>query len=224
MTELADEELDTLPLYLMLSTSASCISTTSPGFKNPALIEVAKPTPSVSIISESKFHLPNLCACPLEVQPKATTSLGIILPVSKILFVSSTISTCCLNIASGSFQVTLIWLDLNCCFVEVYLKGLLTFALEKVYTGCWYLFCENCTSPSNQYIIPLNVEATSFNTLSASEASLRYKFAVNLGSSPPLPSETNSSQYLAILYNAYLSIWELSIYFPSPYLLFDIKS
>ena len=55
-----------------------------------------------------------------------------------------------------------------------------------------------------------------------------YKLQVNLGSVPPFPSGTSSSQYLARLNKVYLSIFVKSksgsIYFPSPYLGLVTKS
>ena len=76
---------DTLPAYDDLSLSESCTSTISPGLRPVALIEVEKLIVSFSFCSLNSFHFPNLCACPLEVQPKANCSDLTILPVSAML-------------------------------------------------------------------------------------------------------------------------------------------
>ena len=91
-----------------------------------------------------------------------------------------------------------------------------TFAFEKVYIGAFFSSITGKSFPSDQYSIPLKIVAISLRTLYASVALVKYKFALNLGSVPPLPSGTNSSQYLAILYNEYLSMSASSINPPSP--------
>ena len=64
--------------------------------------------------------------------------------------------------------------------------------------------------------MPLNILAISLKTFVASAVLLKYKFAVNLGSSPPSPSETKSSQYFAISKREYLSIKDVSTKSPIP--------
>ena len=103
---------ETLPLAIILSASWSWTFIKSPGRRKEALIPVVKLTSSVSSVSVRKCHLPNLCACPSEVTPNATTSLVIILPVESLLSVSYIVRTLCLKSSPGLFDVTLIWFGL----------------------------------------------------------------------------------------------------------------
>ena len=107
------EELVTRPAICIFVSSASCTNTTSPTLKAPPFIPVLKVITSFSSFSVSKCHLPNLCACPCEVQPNAVIALLITLPVLAISLSSVTISTACLNEFSGSFQLTFISFVLN---------------------------------------------------------------------------------------------------------------
>ena len=72
--------------------------------------------------------------------------------------------------------------------------------------------------------MPLNIEAKLDTTLYASSLDCRYTLHVNLGSMPPKPLGTSSSEYCAIEYSVHLSIIDSSIIFPKPYLLLDIIS
>ena len=62
----------------------------------------------------------------------------------------------------------------------------------------------------------LNVDAKSLRTLYASSCLAKYTLQVNLGSSPPFPSGTSSSQCFAIWKRAYLSISLSSMKSPRP--------
>jgi hypothetical protein len=76
--------------------------------------------------------------------------------------------------------------------------------------------------------IPLNTLKKSLSNFSDSSCLFKYTLQVNLGSVPPFPSGTSSSQNFAIWNNLYLSISDKSksgsINLPIPYLLCVNKS
>ena len=87
-----DETADNLPPLLTPARTGSLISIIAPGLTTaPASIEVVKLTSSDSFCSANNIALPNLAACPLDVQAKALTCF-VIIPNLLCAVVSSTIS------------------------------------------------------------------------------------------------------------------------------------
>ena len=92
VTTVVEATADNLPPLLTPAHTGSCISITAPGLTTaPESIEVAKATTSLSFCSANNIALPNLLACPLEVQANAFICFTTV-PILDIAVASSTTS------------------------------------------------------------------------------------------------------------------------------------